>query len=754
MSSLKIDQVIQMTVDTTGEPQRYRLLWKNERADRAWVIEIPSNELGHYYCKAPIEVSFGNLVELLKALQIIIIELEKPALWWFSDDDVRTRYGRKDGRCPLLEARDMRWTWIEEFVMKNTRADIFEGNLMPSWVATKATEVKKTRAKIYNAINSYFAGGSCQGALLYGWTRSGGKGSPRFQKQKLGRPNLAVKLKESEAAGYYLDEDDKQKIKFCWAHFVSDKKSVYRAFLEMSGVFYRRGLKEIDNKLVPDLLLASERPTLDQFKYWGPKDNPALAAWRKKLGVLEWMKNHKGISGSAKDGLVAIGQLAFCDSTTNDVHLVSMTSRLKPVGTLNRLMIYEAKSELAIGFHCGFEPPSARTFLCAVAHAALSKVAYCARFGIVVTDQMFPPLAVKIYLGDNGEFRSEKSFKALKQFGAYVELAASGQAQLKGPVEGNHHVMHARLDRTLDGTTNGRQRARGEVKPAFAACLTYFEYMREFIREVLYYNIEERVDHLLTVEMRRENVIPTRIEIYHWLVKKGYVVDFVPDISTLRAHLYPALPALLTETGIYLLREDRGDAVERVWGLRYMADYLVDSGLLSDARRNGTKRITVRGVPENPQNMWLVTNNGLIELRNITDDPILFRQATVQDCLSIQDGDRVRNILVRDETDQIRSDIECVREINVINAREEKEQEIQLLPKCPTKGDLTGRIDDNRRNEIALLQSMDKPNNHSNDMSSELPSESANQQKADTMPLVDDPTHQAQLRYLKSKGTA
>lgn len=758
MSSLKIDQVLQMTVANTDEPQLFRLLWKNERTDKAWVIQIPPKTLGNYYCKAPLEMCLSNLEELLTAHQIIVIELEKPALWSFPDDEIRTRYVRKNGRCPPLDARDMRWSWIEELVMKNSRADIFERDLITSWVTEMAAKINKTRAKLYNTIHSYFAGGSCQGALLYGWSRSGGKGKQRIQTQKMGRPNAAVKSKASDAVGYYLNETDKEKIQFSWTHFVSDKKSVHRAFLEMSGVFYRKGVKAIDDKLVPDLFPASERPTLDQFKYWGPMGDPLQAAWRKKLGALEWIKNYKGISGSAKDGSAAVGQLAFCDTTTNDVHLVSITSRLKPVGTLNRLMIYEGKSELAIGFHCGFEPPSARTFLSAVAHAASSKVEYCARFGIAVTDDMFPALAVKVYLGDNGEYRSEGAFKALKQFGAYIELAASGQAQLKGPVEGNHHVMHARLDHTLDGTTNGRQRARGEVKPAFAACLTYFEYMREFIREVLYYNVEEKVDHLLTVEMRRENVTATRIEIYHWLVKKGYVVDFVPDISILRAHLYPALPAMLTETGVYLLREDRGDAVERVWGLRYMSEYLIDSGLLAHARKDGTKRITVRGLPESPQSMWLVTDSGLIELHNITNDPILFTQATVQDCICIQNDDKVQSILDRDNSDQIRSDIECVREINVAHARDEKKREIQELPKRPTKGELTNGIEDNRRKEIALLQSMDKQNDKLNDssknLSLELPSETDRKQDLDGVPLVEDPAKQALLRYLKGRGKA
>jgi putative transposase len=750
MSDFKVNCGLQRIFEGPKNSMFLRLVWKSEREDKVWLIEMP--DFGSSYCKAPLIASLSELAILKKNCQLVLVELPQSPLWNESDENIGQKYTNKKGRCRLLETRDMRWGWIEGLVKHYSHADVFEGNLISGWVTQKAKETGKSRAKIYNAVFSYYAGGCVKNSLFYNWPRSGAKGEAREQKRKLGRTDAAALADPDLAKGYHLSEVDKAQIRFAWKTFLPGK-SVWRAFIEMAGVFYREEeLTVVKGEYVPILFPARERPTLKQFKYWGPRGDPSQSAWRLKLAAKEWWNNYKGKSGSAKDGIVAVGQLAFCDTGTNDAHLISIVSRLKPVGTLNRLLIHEARSEFVAGWHCGFEAPSARTFLMAVAHAASSKVEHFARFGIKITDDMAPALCMKVYLGDNGEYRNELSLKALDQFGSTVELAAVGAAASKGPVEGLHHVFHARLDHNLEGTTKGRQRKRGEQNPVLKACQNYFEYMREFLEEVLYYNHEEPVPHLLTAEMRREKVKPTRFEVLRWLIKKGYVSDFTPDVSVLRSHLLPALPAVLDDSGIYLLREDSGDKNERVRGLRYMADYLVSKGLLAYAAKNGATRVTVRGNPEEPSKMWLVTDTGLIELECVTDDPVLVQQGTVQDCLAIQDDDNIRRIRSRDEIEQKRSDIEVAREQRIKRAHAEKQKELDALPEKPSKADLTSGIDENRRAEIQRLNGMTSyaqptANDEVEEPSAEVHVDESSQD-------CESPAHRAMRRYLQSKGAA
>jgi hypothetical protein len=752
VNPFKLNQVLQLAIHSAGEPTLFRLLWTSDRANRVWLIEIPRART--QYCKGHFSVELSTFEEMYQRNEIVSVDISPMPTWTMSDSDIKARYPGKDGNCPAIHTRDMKWGWVKDLVMQHSLADIFEGGLITSWVSESAANLGVTPNKLYDAVNRYFAGGQEKNALLPNWCLSGAKGKPRVQKRKLGRPDKEAAANTNVREGYFLDEEDKRKLQHGWTHYLPGK-SVSDAFIEMSGVFYNSGVKIEDGKYVPILLPARERPTIEQFRRWGPGNDAEKAAWRIKLAPKEWINNYKGISGSAKDGIVAIGVQAFCDTTTNDAHLVSTSSRLRPVGTLNRLMIHEAKSELIMGLHCGFEPPSTRTFLLAVANAASSKVDFYARFGLTIADDQAPALAVKTYLGDNGEYRSIEAKQALARFGAHVEMAASGEARRKGPIEGLHHVFHSRLDKTLDGATHGRPRKRGEVSPILKGCLNYYEYMHELLKEVLYYNNEEIVPHLLTTEMRRENVHPTRIEIYRWMITKGYVSDFTPDLSILRAHFYPELPAKLTESGIYLLREDCGNQEVMVPGLRYMSRYLIETGMLSNARMRGTRKVTVRGIPEDPSKMWLVTDAGLIELECITDDPILVGRGTIHDCLAMQDDDKVRGIQARDYVEQRRSDILVARQETTRRARTEKAAEIAALPAKPSKVSLTSGIEENRKAEMEML-SVAQPERRS--------LRDAEEGITDAKPPVfnapdssaheDDPAVRAIMQYLEQEGAA
>jgi putative transposase len=744
MSRFNLHDVLQMT---TGDNIQacFRLCWQNAGADRAWIIEIPPPGPGTPYCKGPVILELSALGRMFDRDELVVTRLEPLPLWQATDEELKARYRTKDGRCPALDACDMRWSWMKELVQRHTTADIFEGNLIPGWVRDKAREVKKNPAKIYHAIHIYFASGCAKNALRGNWIYSGGKGKSREQATKLGRPNAAAAAGLIDK-GYFLQSLDKRRLRHGWKHYLPGS-TVEAAFGTLSGVFYRREqLKVVDGEYVPDLLPPNERPTLEQFRRWGPKDDPALAAWRMKLSPKDWINNYKGLSGSAKDGIVAIGQLAYCDTGTNDVHLVSVVSRLKPVGPVNRLLIHEGKSELIMGTHCGFEAPSGRTFLMAVANAASDKVEYYARYGLTITPEQAPAMAVKVYLGDNGEYRSAGVFDALSQFGATVELAKSGIASAKGPVEGLHHVMHARVDHTLAGTTRGQMKKRGEGNPILESCWNFHEYMREFLKEVLYYNTEEIVEHLRTAEMRREGVKATRIEIYNWLVKKGYVVSFKPDVTVLRAHLYAALPAQVDADGVYLLREDCGNKVERIRALKYVSPYLEESGLLEHARKNGPRRITVRGIPEEPATMWMVTDQGLKELACTTADPVLLQQGTIHDCIVIQDDDKINAILGRGADEQRRSDIATTREAVQSRAQAEKREEMAALPKKPSKADQVAGVKANRRAEVALMQERNAPSGASDTaLALEQPPAPA---------VEDNPARQALLRYLETRSAS
>lgn len=687
-----------------GKHPIFRLIHKNPALDKAWVIELPVDGGAQQHIKKPIQLTLTELNTLFNGHDIEKITLAIPPILGMTDDEIRTKYanGDKNKRCPLVEHRDRRYAILVTLTGRYTTAEILEGDLTTAWVKEQALTTGRSRAKIYDILHRYWAGNFSKNALIPYYWRSGAKGKERQQKRKLGRPTT-VALNSEDDTGYALSDLDKDKLRYGWQHFLSEGKSRAVAYLETMGVFYNERWEVHDGRQVPVLLPPEKRPTPAQFHRWGPDGDRRLTASRIQLGEIDWAKKYRGISGSAKDGLMAVGMQAVCDTTTNDAYLKSVTSRIKTVGAVNRLLITESRSELIFGVHCGFEAPSARTFLLAVAQGATSKVEFCARFGIDIKDEDWPAFATRNYLGDNGEYRNEASRQALTQFGADVDNIPSGQPQFNGVAESKHHVLHARLDHTLDGTTKGKPRRRGKRHPALDACANYYEYMREMIAEILYHNNKEPVPHLLTAEMRRSAVTPTRLAIFRWLIAKGYIVDFTPNIAVLRAHLYPSLPATLTASGVYLLREDRGDKEERIPNLRYMSDRLTELGLLEQSRRTGNKRIFVRGNPSDLRSVWLQTEQGLEELHNIHADPILYRQATIGDLLSIKDEDKREEMESRGQDEQARLEIITDRQKMLKNAQAEKKSEILAQSKPMSKADHYAEIGKNREAEISIL---------------------------------------------------
>ncbi len=689
--------------DSMIERPTFRIIHKNHAQNMVWVIRLPVAGDGVRHVRAPTSLACSDLAKLLIDKKIARIELTPPAIFLLSDDEIRAKYSNKDGSCTIIDRRNERYAILERLINSYSTGEILERGLVTLWVKEQEELTKRSRAKLYDDLHSYWAGNFSKNALIPDYWRSGGAGKERKQKTKLGRPNAKARADVNANKGYFLSDDDKEKLSFGWRYYLNQGRTRSQAYLETMGAFYSERWESQNGIQMPILLPSDLRPTQAQFERWGPAGDPRLTASRIQLGEIDWAKKYRGISGSAEDGLPSVGMLAVCDTTTNDAYLKSVTSRLKTVGPVNRLLITESKSNLIIGLHCGFDAPSARTFLLAVAHGASSKVDFCARFGVTITEDEWPACATRTYLGDNGEYRNDFSRRALDQFGSSIDNIPSGQPQFNGVAESKHHVLHARLDHQLDGTTFGQPRRRGRPHPAINACVNYFEYMRELIREILYHNNEEKVPHLLDAEMRRAQVVPTRISIYRWLVERGYVSDFVPDIATLRAHLYPCVPATLTESGVYLLREDQGERSERIQNARYMGDCLIELGLLEQARRKGNRRITVRCNPTDPRSVWFQTERGLAELRNIHSDPILYNQATLADLVAIKDEDKIIELESRGRDEQNRIAIVTSRQAMLSQAQAEKQGELSALAKPMSKADHYCEINKNRQDEAAWL---------------------------------------------------
>ncbi|MGV2291885.1 hypothetical protein AAHK20_24445 [Trinickia sp. YCB016] len=711
MNYIQANHVFRSTSECGPFSGTYRVVLVNQQADRLWIIQFAYADGGAIsHLRMPRCYSVRAIELLIRQLSVDIVEDAAPTEWLQSDAQIQARYGRSNDaqRCSQLTRRDVRWSVIEPIVTRHTPFELLECGLYQGVVGSRAAELGVCVKKVAGILNLYWAGGGNVNALLPRFHNSGARGQIRIQRKKLGRPNIAVRNSMPELEGFLIGEEDRQRLRFGWETFVRPGKTVDSAYRRTMEAFYRAETASEEGEQVPILKPAHERPTLRQFRYWGNGGNTRKSATYLQLFDGDFERNFRALPGTARDGVNAVGQIAYCDATSNDVHLVSAVSRIKPVGTLSRIKIVDGLTGLWAGIYCGFDSPSTKTALMAAANSAMDKVDFCARFDVEISSDMWPAIAFARYLGDNGEFRSEPCKQSISGIGSTLEFAPAGRADSKGPVESSHRQLHSRLDHKLEGTTYGRARRRGEDHPALDAVLTYFEYMRHLIRRIVHYNNYERCEHLLTTEMRRDGVTPTRISIYWWCVENGYIAGAPPSADAIRAHLLPALPAVLTGSGIYLVRPDRGRKIELISGARFVGEVLLKKGLMLRARGRH-EQVEVRGDPQDLRRMWLVSE-GIHELKNVSLDSLAVREWTLADHLSVQDSDALARHLAKTELDQDESALDSALFADIDKAKQEKRRELDRQVEPLSKKQRTANIRRNRDEEKELMwRGDDKP---------------------------------------------
>jgi hypothetical protein len=158
---------------------------------------------------------------------------------------------------------------------------------------------------------------------------------------------------------------------------------------------------------------------------------------------------------------------------------------------------------------------------------------------------------------------------------------------------------------------------------------------------ILFHNNEERVERLLTLEMRAEHVEPTRASILKWMLKKGYVTTEPANMSMLRAMCLPALKAVLTRKGIHVF-DPRSNEERLIPHLRYSSKALQATGLM-DCGNSHRQDAIVHINPSAIGKAWL-SYRGMVELELQTHD-VELETLTLREWLEITDRDRLSRFL-------------------------------------------------------------------------------------------------------------
>lgn len=621
--------------------------------------------------------------------------LKITGLWNMSDEDIRKKFPpRGDGNesYPIL-VRNRKWELIKPIIDNNfDRVGVIGLMGVYQKAALRAKELGVSKKQILDAVHRYYAFGCIKNSLLPNTYACGGPKVRRIAKNKvkLGRKNAAAAVGRSELRGKALTEHDLQNIADGWRMFLRPGTNKGEAFLAMSSTFYVSGYSERAGIIVPDLLEAHLRPTIRQFSYHGEKSGGS--AMRRLLGEGEWLKNHRELNGSARTGVFNFGQLASVDASPIDVNLVTCFNRLKPIGVGRAVIVTDVKSDLSMGWHVSIGGVTAEDACLAILNAALDKAAMLKRYDLeYLPVEDFPSIFFSKYISDNGELRASKPIdEAVEKLGSRFEFIPSGRADRNSVAEAGHHTRHKGLDHHLTGTNKGRQKKRGEVLAITEAALSHYEYTRLLIQWIHWRNAEQEVPNLLTVEMRRDNVQPTRIAIYRWLVEKGYKAGIPSDPTCLKAQLLPTFKASVQRNGIILHRPNKDKRVELIRNALFNDIYLASSGLIRKALNGGSKYIEVKADPDDLSQVYYLDMEGQHIFKNISGDHTLIVEGCMDDLEHMIDQDKVKKIESQSTQDQNKVNMRANRKEAEGKAIREKNEAIAKdVPKKKASYDKT-----------------------------------------------------------------
>lgn len=706
----------------------HRILWKNVRTDVLCTIEIPTwpkDSPAPRYYRGPVKRRLSEIEEFREQGHVVVTTVMPHPLSIMTDAQIEQRYPRRTKpmkrrrartACAVLQYRNERWHWIAplcEYIEAN-RADAFEGDVLCEKIKDRAAEVGQHPVEIYNALHRWMALASGQNSLFPAYCRCGGGGKSRTPRNvtRLGRVNAAFKRGEVTSPGIHLTIEDKRLLAIGFSKFLRNGLSVHDAYILTMGAWWSTGSKIVDGIEVPILLPAHERPTLAQFRYWGPRDLEGKSAFELLLKDSEWDLKFRAMLGSAMHGLNGVGQMGVMDATGTHVCFVSMASMLDALGVGHRIVVHDGLTETITGFYVGLEAPGERTANLAVLNSVLDKVDLFARFGVSITSDQVPPCFYRKLRVDNGEARNAGFMQLTACAGAALEFVQRRRAERKQQVESGHHSLHAMLDDRLDGATRGKAPDRGEDHSAIPACWTWYDYMAEFLRAVVYFNCHADASsvmarHPYRTEMERDSVPPRRAAMFKWCIENDRVGTPAHDPEVLRAKLLPAYKAIVKQGGVYLCRPDRGEKVELVVGPRYVGRRGIELGWHEGKRPDFS--IDVRLDPNSPNRLWYMDSVGIHVFDNASDDETAKREATLDDYLAVQDRHLVNAEVARSDSDQERSDFVSHRENKNLMLRAAKKSEIKKAGGQVSKARLKSNLSANRAAEAARIAAMIDP---------------------------------------------
>lgn len=669
-----------------------RVIFIDEVRDMIVIAVLPeTNSKGgtHHYIKKPKLKRLSAVERQVSTNEFYVADFETPSHWLLTMSQLRS--GSTAGL--LRKTRRNTRTWlriqlnsyriIRPFVKNRTLAEILFDTEFSAWPGKRAAELGNcTTAQVQRSLNAYLlALGSINGLLPW-FANSGAPGKPKFSTTKTGRPREASK--RGAHSGKNCPERVRKIFELGWKKFKKAGVSVSVAFSRTKLEWFAKSVIWNGSSASVTLTKEASHYTEEQFEYWGTKSENALSAAQIERGETNAKREYLRRQNKSKDKYRTLNGEAFLDSTSCDQTLVSEASRLKVLSSPWRTEVMGSYIDYIFGHHVGFEDVSSTTALMAINHAAHPKIEYCARFGIEIENRDWLPMSFGRFSLDNGEGKTELVMRTFEELECGAIYGAAYDAINKSIQESSHKRAHLKLDHLLPGSTLGRRARRGEPSRAEMALLNFSEYLPMDIKRILHHNNEEIIN-LPLIEMRQDDIEPTRRGVVEWLMANGRMSSAAVDLSILKVHCLPRLKAYI-DAGVVRIYDPIFSGKRIIPELAYVNDWFLRTAA---ANLSGKRRhyIEVHINPSDLTQCWCNLGDRLQHLTLRSADPDLAKM-TLIDWLTVCADDRLKLFLSKVTNAAHAVNREAAIKKAASDAKRERTSEIKSLPKKPTKAQL------------------------------------------------------------------
>ncbi|MGO0309640.1 DDE-type integrase/transposase/recombinase [Endozoicomonas acroporae] len=469
------------------------------------------------------------------------------------------------------EVQKRAWEVIESLVMKEP--EIYQRSERGQLLTQALKESGSTKQTIYRWLRRYWQLGLCKNSLTARYDLCGGLGKTKTPgSKKLGAPRTTT-------PGTGINVDDQVKALFrvaiekCLLH-----EGEYEFDYAYNQVLIAFGVP-IPCK-ADDLLNV---PTERQFKYFYEKEYSPIEITQKRKGEVNYLKDFRPVLGTSTAEVAGPGSRYQIDATIADVYLVSEQNREKIIGRPTFYLVVDVFSRAIVGMYVGLENPSWVSAMEALANAMTDKVAYCAEFGINITEDEWSMSGLpEAIIGDRGELLGRHIEILSQSFNVNIENTPPYRADWKGVVERYFRSLQVKMKPFVEGYVTGNVIGKKRHGKDYRqdGIHTLREFTQMLIKIVLYYNNE----HTISTYDPDPDIPPelpfNPATLWNWGIEYRTGRLRRPAEELVKVNLLPHTTASVTEHGL------------KLFGCYYTCKEAIDWGWF-EVNYSGPKTVTV-----------------------------------------------------------------------------------------------------------------------------------------------------------------